>query len=826
MMTPPDKSAANRTPPSNPAQAAGLPTSRDVGSERLVQVFISSTAEDLKEHREAAREAAIGAKMLPTMMEYFVARGDKPPLPACLDRVSATNVLVVIVAQRYGWAPPDQDADQHKSITWLECERAIDDDKEVLAFLIDEKHPWPSDKTEHHRLTAAMQAGTANDELFREINRNVARLKEFKAWLSSRGIRATFTTPDQLRRCISDALHDWRRRHPTTGSPVGAFPSLPPDPAKYLRDLRESSGWIDIRGLQIGTGRTHRFPIEQLYISLTTRGAERADERGASGRRKRETAADERLLQEPRDRPLQEALRHDRLVVVGPPGGGKTTFLRRICHTRCQTELGDVPQAAEERLEIKDRTFPVFVRINELAEHILKHETRSDAPAGETARWLPHYLASLSGDSSWGLDAGYFQQQLEDGRCTVLLDGLDEAPRRAVRERMSRVIENVTAAYGRCRFVVTSRPSAYTGQVVLAGFAHAHIDPLSDEAVETFLSRWCAAVYPDSEGSARAHCDELLGAVRGRVEIRRMARNPVMLTALAVVLLQELALAMQDAPEGRQTQISKRWAAEQLAGEMDAARDRERVAQAEHFLDEEEVDSGIVVRVREDLLSKSGLLEPRGDGEVSFFHLSLQEFLAAERQFVLQRSKGDEEPILEGSKAGLTSKEFEIKLTNVAGASLEELLDDYYDYLRARDLPISDKESREAQYVRGLGRKTPQTYERYREFVETRPPEVVANIAICLIHQTNYLIDQQLLRLEQDFVEQGGLRERMTRVRIAHHNAKPTKPATNPPSNSRQPTPPPNAHNSPDSHDSHDSHESHESHESQTRKPGPPGGKR
>src|SRR5205085_5040517 len=100
----------------------------------------------------------------------------------------------------------------------------------------------------------------------------------------------------------------------------------------------------------------------------------------------------------------------------------------------------------------------------------------------------------------------------------------------------------------------------------------------------------------------------------------------------------------------------------------------------------------------------------------------------------------------------------------------EELLDDYGDYLRARDLRIWDKNSKEAQYVRRLGRKTPQTYEDYREFVETRPPEVVANVAICLIHQTNYLIDQQLRRLEKDFVEQGGIRERMTRARLKYRN--------------------------------------------------------
>lgn len=137
---------------------------------------------------------------------------------------------------------------------------------------------------------------------------------------------------------------------------------------------------------------------------------------------------------------------------------------------------------------------------------------------------------------------------------------------------------------------------------------------------------------------------------------------------------------------------------------------------------------------------------------------------------MIQAARSGKKNILEGSKAALTSKETEIKLTNVARASLEELLDDYKDYLRARDLPIWDKDSKEAQYVRTLGRKTPQTYEDYRAFVETRPPEVVANIALCLIHQTNYLIDQQLRRLEQDFVKEGGLRERMTRARLQYRN--------------------------------------------------------
>ena len=140
---------------------------------------------------------------------------------------------------------------------------------------------------------------------------------------------------------------------------------------------------------------------------------------------------------------------------------------------------------------------------------------------------------------------------------------------------------------------------------------------------------------------------------------------------------------------------------------------------------------------------------------------------------MIQSARSCKQNILEGSKAGTTSKETEIKLTNVGRASLEELLADYRDYLRVRDLQIWDKNSKEALFVRELGRQTPQTYEIYREFVETRPAEVIANIAICLIHQTTYLLDQQLKTLEKEFIEQGGMRERMTRARLNYRNQRP-----------------------------------------------------
>ena len=139
---------------------------------------------------------------------------------------------------------------------------------------------------------------------------------------------------------------------------------------------------------------------------------------------------------------------------------------------------------------------------------------------------------------------------------------------------------------------------------------------------------------------------------------------------------------------------------------------------------------------------------------------------------MIQAARSGKQNILEGSQASGTSKKTELKLTNVARASLEELLEDYRDFLRVRGLRLWERNSREAVFVRRLGRSTDVTYETYRTYIETRSSEVAANIIICLIHQTNYLLDQQLRQLENAFVTEGGLTERMMRARIAERKKK------------------------------------------------------
>ena len=133
---------------------------------------------------------------------------------------------------------------------------------------------------------------------------------------------------------------------------------------------------------------------------------------------------------------------------------------------------------------------------------------------------------------------------------------------------------------------------------------------------------------------------------------------------------------------------------------------------------------------------------------------------------MVQAARSGRQNIAEGSQASGTSKKFELKLVGVARASLEELLLDYQDFLRQRGLALWSKNHPTAQDVRRLAYEENRSYLTYKSYVENAPPEVAANTLVCLIHQTNYLLDQQLRQLEQAFIKEGGFTERLYQARF------------------------------------------------------------
>ncbi|MGC8494332.1 MAG: four helix bundle suffix domain-containing protein [Syntrophobacteraceae bacterium] len=133
---------------------------------------------------------------------------------------------------------------------------------------------------------------------------------------------------------------------------------------------------------------------------------------------------------------------------------------------------------------------------------------------------------------------------------------------------------------------------------------------------------------------------------------------------------------------------------------------------------------------------------------------------------MVQAARSGKQNIAEGCMASGTSKKTELKLVGVARASLEELLLDFEDYLRQHGLPLWDKNHPPARKVRGLCYQQNRSYMTYRPYIEApADAESAANSLICLIHQANYLLDQQLRSLEQMFLKEGGFTERLYNAR-------------------------------------------------------------
>lgn len=409
------------------------------------------------------------------------------------------------------------------------------------------------------------------------------------------------------------------------------------DPTAYLNWLHRETGYIDIKGLQVSQQKAYRFRIDELYTPLTTVIAE-------------EEARHQSV-------PLQKALKHPRVVLVGDPGAGKSTFLNRIAFAACETLLGIKPEAAQELLGEEHAQFPILIRAASLSTFITGRIEKQLAspPDNDSPEWLLHYLEWKSGESNWGLPPGFFSRKLKSG-CLLLFDGLDEAPDRARRKNLAHLLAKLDGWAGPSRIVVTSRPSAYGGETSITSYRTIQIAPLGDKAIGIFVDNWCRALYPGDEAAAAKHRGGLSGAIASRPDIRNLVVNPVMLTALAVLhwnerrlpdqradlyesvliwlsrardemrardrvtaerciaLMQHLAYTMHANEKGMQVEIGPHAAAMALADRFRGIPADEQMAAAGSFLQDEEIDSGILVG---------------REGKLKFWHRTFQEYLAA-----------------------------------------------------------------------------------------------------------------------------------------------------------------------------------------------------
>lgn len=342
--------------------------------------------------------------------------------------------------------------------------------------------------------------------------------------------------------------------------------------------------------------------------------------------------------------------RENRLLVVGDPGGGKTTFLRFIACLLAKDGLE--PDSAQHRSGLSGDfvPIPILISIARLAEAM------ADNDFGAAWGSLTRALTDLFGKTKSTL----LRTALDQGQCVVLLDGLDEVPDPDVRVALAEAVNAIVHHWKDNLFVITSRPFGYQAVAGLEGMATVHVCAFEELDILQFMERWAEALYPDTQERNRdAYLPQLQAAVLNVPHIKRLAQNPVMLTCLCVVhwnerhlpegkadllmavlrwllfakenkrkqrgysctfveeCFKELALAMCSDPEGKQVSADLAWAAEQLArpfsDERDIAGQRLR-REGLRLLEAEMLDSGIICQ--------------DGTGRLRFWHLTFQEHYA------------------------------------------------------------------------------------------------------------------------------------------------------------------------------------------------------
>ena len=463
--------------------------------------------------------------------------------------------------------------------------------------------------------------------------------------------------------------------------------------ARYVNHLLTTRHLLNLRGIR--SFRPVSIELEQAYITLRGLDPRRTEQLFRTHQGKARSRALEEMLEKEREtpQPLPHLLKENpRLVVLGDPGSGKTTFLSFLALSAARSIANDNPALLAERLGFDGRVpLPVYVPLREFGRYLRDRSRRERL--GPRPQLLLDYLIAYFDGWNLGLPDDFFVYHLETGNCLLLLDGLDEVADFDERVLVSEQVEAFVQRYGARpagfsetqqvlanRFVITCRVRGYTGQARLGqDFTTATVLPFTQEEIESFVQGWSLAVAASQaqtlEGSVRQVAEQnaadLLRAVGSSSKVRELASNPLLLTVIALVhqyraKLPERRSELYDectevllgyfeaAKPGDESKRLARYTG--TAFEMDAGEKRaflEPIALAMHHSRRAEWDKEQIIDFLADqfaergesetharrsaadfleaLTVRSGLIQEVEQGSYAFLHLSFQEYLAARK---------------------------------------------------------------------------------------------------------------------------------------------------------------------------------------------------
>ncbi len=669
-------------------------------------VFLSSTARDLQVYRDKLTDVINrldGFKCI--RMEDFGAR-DQQADDYCRELIKQCDVAVFIVGLCYG-SSPDQ---SEESYTVREYNEAVDAEVSRLVFLSEE--------------------GVFYSGYYRESDEQWQRQQAFRTRLSQELVRDIFATPDELASKLATALGNWAKGQAEStpanvqtyeanltgsgsmaqgqdamavsggiavngdvggniiqvgeGAKVIIGDSAPVKMTavdikthlgRYLQHIIVGNRYLQLQGIRSG-GKLVHIELDRIYIRLrATRQRQINVEdhwldqemRLAPGERHRlsarETVTTETVTAE-------EALAsYQRLVVLGDPGCGKTTFLRYLALIYAK-DMAEGDGLVRKALGIKEpERLPILLLLRQFGRFL---QTQPDNGADGHGLLLDFLLKSCASDRIQ-LPEDFFDAYLREGRAVILLDGMDEVADPKSRQRVARLVESFTRTYDRCRYVVTSRIVGYTGTARLGeAYALTTVLDFTRQDIAQFLTVWNRLIAVAEKGDnasaiayAESQSGQLLQAIDGNPRIRELAINPLLLTVIAMVHRDRVKLPdrraelyaeavdvllgkWEEAKGVKETPIlpydqlfdtgDKRLLLQSLALHLHEQGSKEiqiadlrSLLQAEFeqlALDEHEARQA-AERFLNVIEERTGLLSARGEGVYAFSHLTFQEFLAA-----------------------------------------------------------------------------------------------------------------------------------------------------------------------------------------------------
>jgi formylglycine-generating enzyme required for sulfatase activity len=568
------------------------------------RAFVSSTYIDLKDHRAHVIRELRRSGFSVDPMEDWAADTDEPKNFAP-KRVKGCDLCILIVAFKRGHVPEGE----AKSITQLEYEAAKKEDIDILVYILDEDAAWP--------------------RKFDELDKDPEIRKWREQLIEHKGIETFTLDPATIN--IAPALTRWiaNKRHDSGTDGADLM-----DISAYLAWIKERCGQMDLRRL---ANQPVTVDLPELYIPLYADDPEQIRERYRLPELFKSTKSpDITEFCEYKTNPLRfpvdiEELvaKNDYLLIEGDPGSGKTTLLKRIA------------LSMSENYGEKELPLPVLVFLRELAEVLTGVDYKTMNAEMLLERYFAHHEKMLTSKA--------IKRFCEEKKALFLIDGLDEVPPE-IRNRIVEAFADLRTRYS-ARMVLSGRPHGIDG-VAMERFGKNYIRvlPFNPRQQEQFITRWCEVMYVKTPGEGAKIAVEMKAEIKGHDAIGALVENPLMLTTVCILKYEGERLPDQRAELYRkfiENLVHRRFSDPekildvlqnlgfnmQKDGEKGIDRcDALKVVRNVFSQERGEAEKAYCRRIEakfDELEPKCGLLRLEG-GQYRFWHLTFQEYLAAE----------------------------------------------------------------------------------------------------------------------------------------------------------------------------------------------------